>query len=265
MKDNSNTSSQNRNNTLYANQQKLFLAQVQVLSPDARKKIQEIRGKSRNNSGATYIKEGKTVVGLSNTAIKKIDMKAYNQILIYQQVGSKLKSKQGNISFVQKPTDKKREEMNTKLVASEKRIKDLEVFADLLRQKVDELGRNNEILQKENQKLNQLLHNNTQNSGMLQQRYSGKYIEIIANETEEMYEMYSSLSKDCLKLKERENEMFEKYTNICQEKEKFVVDTEEEMSHQRIKIKLLQEALTKRNQEYQILDKKNKKLVRFII
>lgn len=90
--------SQNRK-TFYAPQATAFLGQTQVLYPQTRKKIQEIRGKSRNNSGATYIKEGKTVV-LGSTASKIIDMKTYTQNLIYQQIGNNLKKKQGTISIV---------------------------------------------------------------------------------------------------------------------------------------------------------------------
>lgn len=47
----------------------------------------------------------------------------------------------------------------------------------------------------------------------------------------------------------------------AKKKEKFAVDTHEELAHQRIKIKLLQEALTNRNQEFASLEKKNKRLV----
>lgn len=68
---------------------KVVFGQTQAILPQARKVTQEIRGKTRNNSGATYTQDG-----------KKIDMKAYNQILIYQQVGSKRRKKQGNISLV---------------------------------------------------------------------------------------------------------------------------------------------------------------------
>lgn len=91
----------------------------------------------------------------------------------------------------------KSEEVNIKLIASEKRMKDLEEYADLLRQKVEELEKANQALQIENQKLNRGVN---------------------AAETENFYEMYSTITKDCLKLKQKESENFENYTIICQEK-----------------------------------------------
>lgn len=109
------------------------------------------------------------------------------------------------------------------------------------------MEKENEYLQKENEKLNQ--------------RSGVKW----TDDFEELLEMYSTLSKNCLKLKEKENEMFENYISVCQEKEKIVVDTDEEIAHQRMKIKLLQEALTKRNQEFETLQNKNKRLVIYTI
>jgi predicted RNase H-like nuclease (RuvC/YqgF family) len=87
-----------------------------------------------------------------------------------------------------------------------------------------------------------------------------KYVEL-AEGCEEMRGNCSSLAKDCMELKKKENNIFENYINACQEKEKVSVDSKLEISHQRIKIKLLQETLTKRNHEYESLKSKNKQLV----
>jgi predicted RNase H-like nuclease (RuvC/YqgF family) len=83
----------------------------------------------------------------------------------------------------------------------------------------------------------------------------------LAADCAEMQAKYSALAQDCLALKQREAETFDNYITACQTREKLAVDSKQEISHQRVKIKLLQDALTKRNQEYEKLQKRNKELV----
>ncbi len=76
-----------------------------------------------------------------------------------------------------------------------------------------------------------------------------------------MYQNYSSLAKDCMRLRKAEADMFENYISACQEKEKAQVDCKLEISNQKMKIKLLQETLAKRNDEFDSAQKANKQLV----
>jgi len=80
---------------------------------------------------------------------------------------------------------------------------------------------------------------------------------------ENMLENYSMLSKECQNLKKKEDVCFEKYVCATQEKEKILVDSQLEAAHHKMKIKLLQEALTKRNVECTELNQKYRKLVFF--
>ena len=66
---------------------------------------------------------------------------------------------------------------------------------------------------------------------------------------EEAMEMYSNLSKCYIELKKKESVTFEKYVEACQEREKALVDSQMEISHLHMKIKLLEEVLTRRNAE----------------
>ena len=136
------------------------------------------------------------------------------------------------------------------------RIKDLEKYIELLEQKVVELEKTNDTLHLENASLKLCSRSESAFSKKFQQRYTEA-----AEDCEEMYENYSTLAKECISLKNREDAMFEKYVTACQEKEKTIVDSEMALSHQRVKIKLLQETLTKRNNEYDELYKKNKDVV----
>eukprot|EP00826_Nyctotherus_ovalis_P034758 TRINITY_DN2920_c0_g1_i1.p2 TRINITY_DN2920_c0_g1~~TRINITY_DN2920_c0_g1_i1.p2 ORF type:complete len:146 (-),score=35.48 TRINITY_DN2920_c0_g1_i1:458-895(-) len=71
-----------------------------------------------------------------------------------------------------------------------------------------------------------------------------------ATAIEDMYSNYSKASKKVIEINHRRKILFEKYINICQEREKMVVDIKLEHSSQKTRIKLLQEALAKRNKEY---------------
>lgn len=83
---------------------------------------------------------------------------------------------------------------------------------------------------------------------------------------ENMIQTYSSLSKDFIKLKEKEAEVFEMYVKATQEKEKILIDSQMEYSHLKIKIKLLEQVLTKRNEEYnELLKKENTSVLLYII
>ena len=119
---------------------------------------------------------------------------------------------------------------------------------ELLEQKVEELEKAQSAGQKDSKHAKKI------------KELRQKHLEL-AEDCEATYERYSTLAKDCLILKQREAESFDNYINACQEKEKLAVDSKMEISHQRMKIKLLQEALTKRNQEFEALQKKHQHLV----
>jgi PHD/YefM family antitoxin component YafN of YafNO toxin-antitoxin module len=81
---------------------------------------------------------------------------------------------------------------------------------------------------------------------------------------EEMVELYSKLSEDYVELKKKENDTFEKYVIASQEKERVLTDSEAQFAHYKTKIKLLEEVLTKRNEEYKEITMKYRKVVIFI-
>lgn len=78
---------------------------------------------------------------------------------------------------------------------------------------------------------------------------------------EDMYSSYSKASKKVIEIKHRINTLFENYINTCQEREKAVVDIKLEQSSQKTRMKLLQEALAKRNKEYSSALSKSEKIV----
>ena len=87
-----------------------------------------------------------------------------------------------------------------------------------------------------------------------------KLFEVSIN-IDKKYEEYSLLSKKTILQKDIENEAFENYLTICQEKEKIAAKTKQELSYQRTKIKLLTEAISNREKEYITLKNKKKELV----
>jgi len=88
--------------------------------------------------------------------------------------------------------------------------------------------------------------------------------EKLLQEYEFISECCENLKCDFGKTKENELNLLEKYSTMCQEKEKIIRDSEKESSQQRVKIRLLQEALVKRNEEFGGLKKRNKELVNFV-
>ena len=90
--------------------------------------------------------------------------------------------------------------------------------------------------------------------------YKDKLFEVSVN-IDKKYEEYSLLSKRTILQKDIENEAFENYLTICQEKEKIAAKTKQELSYQRTKIKLLTEAISNREKEYITLKNKKKELV----
>ena len=99
---------------------------------------------------------------------------------------------------------------------------------------------------------------NTENEKLkkLSEIFTMKFIES-ATACEELQEMYSNISKECIKFKKSESEIFDKYVIACQEKERVLVDSEMQFAHLKMKIKLLEEVLTKRNQECKEITKKS--------
>ena len=83
----------------------------------------------------------------------------------------------------------------------------------------------------------------------------------ISNNIEDMYSAYSSLSKKVIKIKDNESKAFDNYINMCQDKEKSIVDTKLDYSNKKTKIKLLKEALSKCSKEYDISLLKLEKIV----
>eukprot|EP00826_Nyctotherus_ovalis_P046897 TRINITY_DN5338_c0_g2_i9.p2 TRINITY_DN5338_c0_g2~~TRINITY_DN5338_c0_g2_i9.p2 ORF type:complete len:131 (+),score=58.23 TRINITY_DN5338_c0_g2_i9:634-1026(+) len=125
-------------------------------------------------------------------------------------------------------------------MSKEKRIRDLECYVELLQEKMG-------LLEEEN--------------GRLKKQLKGKAYGEVAVAYEEMVEVYSGLSKEFVRLKQKESETFEKYVAACEVKEKTLVDTQLELSRLRMKVKLLEEVLTKRNTEYKELLTKYRKTV----
>eukprot|EP01022_Parablepharisma_sp_SALTPOND_P007987 TRINITY_DN135026_c1_g1_i1.p7 TRINITY_DN135026_c1_g1~~TRINITY_DN135026_c1_g1_i1.p7 ORF type:complete len:180 (+),score=42.28 TRINITY_DN135026_c1_g1_i1:634-1173(+) len=162
--------------------------------------------------------------------------KLHDPTAIYQNVEGFIKRQQH--SPPSKVSKRKVEEPSAK-------IQELEQHIGVLQQKLQDLEKRKEAL------------TDTQHPHIAK-----KYEELV-NKTEEMYENYSKLAKETMKEKEKENKAFENYINACQEKEKATVDAKLQLSHQRMKIKLLQETLVKRNKEFDILQDKNKDLVLF--
>ena len=82
-----------------------------------------------------------------------------------------------------------------------------------------------------------------------------KYIES-SNAYEESLGLYSELAKECIKIKSEMCEVYNKYEIVCQQKDKEIIDLKMEYAHLKIKIKLLEEVLTKRNKECKELENK---------
>ena len=89
-----------------------------------------------------------------------------------------------------------------------------------------------------------------------------KKYEDTAKELEEIKEIYSTLSYDYARLKRNEEDLIEKTKTITQEKETLIAESEKKASQQRVKIMLLQEALTKRNEELSIAKKELENMVK---
>lgn len=83
----------------------------------------------------------------------------------------------------------------------------------------------------------------------------------MTKECEEIAGLCSSLSQERALLRTREQEQRDKWESTRKEKLRLVRAGEKEASQQRVKIKLLQEALTKRNEELASVQSKNKELV----
>lgn len=125
----------------------------------------------------------------------------------------------------------------------QKRIRNLEEYAELLKAKIAELE---EELGAE--------------EGVGEAAYPN--CEDLVKELEEIRNVYSTLSLDYARLKKNEEELVEKTKQITQDKETLVAEAEKKASQQRVKIMLLQEALTKRNEE---LNTAKKELVGMVI
>ena len=86
---------------------------------------------------------------------------------------------------------------------------------------------------------------------------------VLANEIEELLIEYSNLSKATIDQKAKENNSFDNYTNICQEKEKITVDSKLSISRQKMKIKLLEETILNRKKQFNEVVSRNEELVLF--
>ena len=73
--------------------------------------------------------------------------------------------------------------------------------------------------------------------------------------------MYASLSADYAKLKKNEEDLKAKTASVIKEKETLLKESEKKSSQQRVKIMLLKEALTKRNEELNLTKKQVKEMV----
>jgi len=95
------------------------------------------------------------------------------------------------------------------------------------------------------------------------QRHKDELVNVmnIVDEVERMHEEYSKLSKETVNKKLKERKAFENYANAYQEHQRALVDTKQEMSHQKLRIKLLHETLEKRSKEANKILKKRHQLV----
>eukprot|EP00826_Nyctotherus_ovalis_P044835 TRINITY_DN4882_c0_g1_i8.p2 TRINITY_DN4882_c0_g1~~TRINITY_DN4882_c0_g1_i8.p2 ORF type:complete len:117 (+),score=53.54 TRINITY_DN4882_c0_g1_i8:936-1286(+) len=89
---------------------------------------------------------------------------------------------------------------------------------------------------------------------------NAKYNEAV-KALEEVNELYTSLSADYAKLKKNEEELKAKTAAIMEEKETLIKESEKKASQQRVKIMLLKEALTKRNEELNLAKKQVREMV----
>ncbi len=83
----------------------------------------------------------------------------------------------------------------------------------------------------------------------------------VARDLEQIQTLCASLAQDRDSLRQRETAQREQCECVRQEKEQLVCAGEKEASQQRVKIRLLQEALTKRNEELAAVQNKNRELV----
>lgn len=89
-----------------------------------------------------------------------------------------------------------------------------------------------------------------------------EYYKMIVN-LDLMYERYSKLSNNTLIQKGKERKAFQEYANGCQIYQKEISDSKEELSHQKMKMKLLHETLEKRSQNYNLIISQKQEIVIF--
>eukprot|EP00826_Nyctotherus_ovalis_P032481 TRINITY_DN26182_c0_g1_i1.p1 TRINITY_DN26182_c0_g1~~TRINITY_DN26182_c0_g1_i1.p1 ORF type:complete len:246 (-),score=27.78 TRINITY_DN26182_c0_g1_i1:191-928(-) len=87
---------------------------------------------------------------------------------------------------------------------------------------------------------------------------------ILCSSVHDTYTNYSSLSKKVTELKIKEKQVFEKYVEACQEKEVAIANAKLEGGHQNTKLKLLEETLKKKNDEYSSVFQESSELVLFM-
>jgi len=170
--------------------------------------------------------------------------KLHDPISIYQNVARFIKKQ--NIS-VKQTNRKSPEKLQEKIV-----------------HKNTETNENLEIIEKLQSKLQELELKKSNLSKEVSKRTEekiqfNKYKEL-SLKLENDYEKYSELAHKTLTQKQNEDRAFEKFITVCQEKEKIAVDNKLLLSHQRMKIKLLQETLVKRAQEFENMQLQNKEL-----
>lgn len=137
---------------------------------------------------------------------------------------------------------------DTSLLACQRRAKNLETYAGLLQEKIEELER-----ELEHEKECTLFVS----VGEMQ---NARYNEAV-QALEEVNELYASLSADYAKLKKNEEDLKAKTAAIMEEKEALIKESEKKASQQRVKIMLLKEALTKRNEELSLAKKQVREMV----
>jgi len=85
------------------------------------------------------------------------------------------------------------------------------------------------------------------------------------NDIEEGYVQYAKLAEKTIKQRENEKDKFREYAEACQHKQKVKVNAKQELSHLKMKIKLLQETLHKRTMDYNsLINKKDQTVFHFI-
>lgn len=203
---------------------------IHILQNGMPNKLSIVKGSTRNKKATTFSHKKSKLYAITPT-LNNISNKFEHGASVTQTILLKKENRSDDIKKQQ--------------------IKELEICSLDLKVKIEDLEMENKILEMENEKIK-----NTPISSE-----SVNKMQKISMECEENYMNFSNLSKECLERIQKIERIKSGYKDICEEKEKLAKESAEEVSRQKIKLRLLQEGLTKRNEEFKTVQKKNKQLV----